>query len=138
MTGVRPQRIPSPRKDTTNINYDDIEKNFVDILEKNSRIEHLRNECLNIFKQNGIKIDLPPPEEKKEEEKSVLITQEKIGDKTDVPTISELTSKAEENANRWKELKNKEKSFNIRGVVRRSESQRKTGGLRDGSLNKIQ
>lgn len=53
--------------------------------------------------------------------------------------INDLTNRNEENANKWKELKNRQKNFNIRGVVRRmSGSQRKQGtGLREQSSNKI-
>lgn len=49
---------------------------------------------------------------------------------------SELSKTNEEQSNRWKELKAKEKNFNIRGVVRKLSESRKVAS-KGGSVNKI-
>lgn len=42
-----------------NINYEDMEKSYLDILENNKKIDQLRKQAQNIFKENGITIELP-------------------------------------------------------------------------------
>ena len=37
-----------------NLNYNDIEKNYQQIVENNRKIETMRNQCKHIFEQNGI------------------------------------------------------------------------------------
>ena len=42
-----------------NLNYEDMEKSYKDVVENNKRIEQLRMQCQNIFKENGITINIP-------------------------------------------------------------------------------
>ena len=49
-----------------NLNYDEMEKSYKDVIENNKRIDQLRMQCQNIFKENGITINLPIQESHEE------------------------------------------------------------------------